>query len=38
MSMNEMASDVKLVVALAALSADELSEEELALWFTEHLV
>jgi hypothetical protein len=38
MSMNEMVSDVKLVVALVALSAGELSEEELALWFTEHLV
>jgi death on curing protein len=32
-----LASDAELVVAFVALAAGELSEEELAAWFREHL-
>jgi death on curing protein len=32
-----LASDAELVVAFVALAAGELSEEELATWFREHL-
>jgi death-on-curing protein len=32
-----MASDAELVVAFVALAAGELSEDELAAWFREHL-
>jgi death on curing protein len=32
-----MASDAELVVAFLALAAGELSEEELTIWFREHL-
>lgn len=32
-----LASDAELVVAFVALAAGELSEEELTIWFREHL-